>query len=95
MVLLLIVQAGNAPPSVPGKIGIFEYMVILGLSFFGIEKADAMGYALMLHVVSYLPKIILGFIFMANLKISIKKAESEMTQFREKGDNPPKGASIK
>jgi uncharacterized membrane protein YbhN (UPF0104 family) len=80
---------------VPGKIGIFEYMVILGLSLFTIDKADAMGYALMLHVVSYLPKIILGFIFMANLNITIKKAESEMTQFREKENNPPKGAESK
>lgn len=95
MILLLIVQMGNAPPSVPGKIGIFEYMVILGLSFFSIGKADAMGYALMLHVVSYLPKIILGFLFMANLNISIKKAESEMTQFQEKGNNPPREVSIK
>jgi hypothetical protein len=95
MVLLLVVQVGNAPPSVPGKIGIFEYMVILGLGFFSIEKPIAMGYALMLHVISYLPKIILGFIFMANLNISIKKAESEMTQFQEKGNNPSKGASSK
>lgn len=95
MVLLLIIQVGNAPPSVPGKVGIFEYMVILGLWLFSIEKADAMGYALMLHVVSYLPKIILGFLFMANLNISIKKAESEMTQFQEKGNNPPGEASIK
>lgn len=90
MVLLLIVQIGNAPPSVPGKIGVFEYIVILGLSFFSIGKADAMGYALMLHVVSYLPKIILGFIFMSNLNISLKKTESEITEFQDKGENPAK-----
>ena len=82
MVLLLVIQVGSAPPSVPGKIGIFEYMVILGLSIFNIGKADAISYGLMLHLVSYLPKIILGFIFMANLNISIKKAETQADEFK-------------
>jgi len=83
LILLLVIQVGSAPPSVPGKIGIFEYMVILGLTLFAINKTDAMSYALMLHLVSYLPKIILGFIFMTNLKISIKKTEAEVSKFEE------------
>lgn len=82
LVLLLVIQVGNAPPSVPGKIGIFEYMVILGLSLFSIGRADAISYGLMLHVVSYLPKIILGFVFMANLNISLKKAEMEFAKLK-------------
>lgn len=90
MVLLLVIQVGSAPPSVPGKIGIFEYMVILGLSIFSIGKADAIGYGLMLHLVSYLPKIILGFIFMANLNISLKKTEAELDKFEEDLDIPAK-----
>ena len=81
VVLLLVVQVGSAPPSVPGKIGVFEYMVILGLSLFSIGKADAISYGLMLHVIAYLPKIILGFIFMANLDISLKKTEAELDKF--------------
>jgi uncharacterized protein (TIRG00374 family) len=81
LILLLVIQVGSAPPSVPGKIGIFEYMVILGLTLFAVNKADAMSYALMLHMVSYLPKIILGFIFMTNLNISIKKTEAEASKF--------------
>jgi uncharacterized protein (TIRG00374 family) len=86
MVLLLVILVGSTPPSVPGKIGIFEYTVILGLSMFDIGKADAIGYAVVLHVVSYLPKIILGFVFMANLNFSLKKAETELefAQIREK-----------
>ncbi len=83
LILLLVLQVGSAPPSVPGKIGIFEYMVILGLTLFAVNKADAMSYALMLHLVSYLPKIILGFIFMTNLNISIKKTEAEASKFEE------------
>jgi glycosyltransferase 2 family protein len=77
IILLLMLQVGNAPPSIPGKVGIFEWMVIWGLSFFGIQRPDALAYGLMLHAVSHLPKIILGFIFMARLNISLKKAEVE------------------
>jgi glycosyltransferase 2 family protein len=88
VILLLIVEAGNAPPSVPGKIGIFEYMTILGLSLFGIGKSDALGYALVLHVISYLPKIILGFVYMANLNLSLKKAG---TGFEELNVNDVEG----
>ncbi|MCP5053786.1 MAG: flippase-like domain-containing protein [bacterium] len=86
LVLLLLVQVGSAPPSVPGKVGIFEYMVILGLGFFSIDSSEAMGYGLILHLVSYLPKIILGFIFMAGLNISIKKAGEEMDSLETTSD---------
>jgi len=76
LVLLLVIWIGSTPPSVPGRVGIFEIVVIWGLSFFNIGQAEAMGYGLLLHVVSYLPKIILGFIFMAGLNLSLKKAEA-------------------
>ncbi|MCU0284939.1 MAG: flippase-like domain-containing protein [Acidobacteria bacterium] len=81
LVLQLILMVGMAPPSIPGKIGIFEYAVIFGLTTFGIDKSLALSCALMLHVVAYLPKIILGFIFMGSYRISIKKAESGIKQF--------------
>lgn len=90
LILLLVIQIGSAPPSIPGKIGIFEAMVILGLSFFSIEKPEAMGYALMLHLVSYLPKIILGFLFMASLNITLKKAEAEFSEFKNKAGKEDK-----
>jgi uncharacterized protein (TIRG00374 family) len=81
LILQVILIIGMSLPSVPGKIGVFEYTVVLALSMFGIDKSIALSYALMLHVIAYLPKIILGFLFMANLNISIKKTEAEITKF--------------
>ncbi len=66
--LLLAIQVGNIPPSVPGKVGIFEYAVILALSVFIIPKSQALSYGIMLHLVAYLPKIILGVIFITTIK---------------------------
>ena len=68
LVVLLAIQVGNIPPSVPGKIGVFEYAVILALSVFAISKSQALSYGIMLHMVAYLPKILLGFIFIATMK---------------------------
>jgi glycosyltransferase 2 family protein len=80
LVLLLVIWIGSTPPSVPGRVGVFEYAVLLGLALFSIDKSEAMSYALILHMVSYLPKIILGSIFMANMKISIKNAEHQISK---------------
>lgn len=60
LLVLLAVQVGNLPPSVPGKVGIFEYAVVLALGAFDVGRADALSYAIMLHVVAFGPRIVLG-----------------------------------
>ena len=60
LVVFLTLQVGSIPPSSPGKIGVFEVMVILALAVYGIEKAEALGYAVLLHLVVYVPKIVMG-----------------------------------
>lgn len=87
LIILLLVQVGSAPPSLPGRLGVFEYMVILGLTLSAIAKAEAMGYAIMLHLVSYLPKIILGFVYMTGFSFSIKKAETALSELNNRDEN--------
>ncbi len=67
LLVLMAVQAGNIPPSVPGKIGVFEYAVILALSAFRLPREQALSYAIMLHVVAYVPKIVLGAVFLGGI----------------------------
>ncbi len=71
--LLLALQVGNIPPSSPGKVGIFEYAVILALSLFAVDKNQALSYGLVLHAVTYLPKILLGMLYFARLDITPRK----------------------
>jgi len=65
VVVLVALQVINIAPSSPGKIGVFEYVVILTLAFYGVDKASALGYAILLHLIVYLPKILAGGIFQA------------------------------
>jgi uncharacterized membrane protein YbhN (UPF0104 family) len=67
-------QAGSLPLSVPWRIGIFEYAVILALSAFCIAKNDALSYAMMLHIVAFLPKILLGLFFLGTIRLKKKPA---------------------
>jgi len=58
--VLLVRGLGDIPPGVPGRIGIFEYTVIVPLAAFGIAQTPALSYAVMLHLVTQVPKIIIG-----------------------------------
>jgi len=58
--LLVVLQIGIAPPSLPGKIGVFHYLVVLGLSVYSVDKSVALSYAIVLYVVALLPKIVIG-----------------------------------
>jgi len=58
--VLLVRQVANLPPAAPGRIGIFEVSVIVALAAFGIARTPALSYAVMLHLVAQVPKIIIG-----------------------------------
>ena len=58
--VLIVLQVGSAPPSAPGKLGVFHYLAVLALSAFGVEKDLALAYSVVLYVVALLPKILIG-----------------------------------
>jgi glycosyltransferase 2 family protein len=63
--LLVLIQVGSVPPSLPGKIGIFHFLVVVGLGMFGIDRGAALGYAIVLYAVALLSKVVLGAAFAA------------------------------
>ena len=60
LLLLLALQAGISIPAVPGRIGIFEYLCVLSLGFFGVGRAQAFGYGILLHAIVSLPTNLIG-----------------------------------
>jgi uncharacterized protein (TIRG00374 family) len=60
LLLLIGLMAGIAVPSVPGRIGIFEYICVMALAVFGIGKTQALTYGITLHAVVLLPALVLG-----------------------------------
>jgi uncharacterized protein (TIRG00374 family) len=60
--ILVVLQIGISLPSTPGSLGVFEYACILALSLFSVGRADALGFAFVLHAVVFLPVIVFGFL---------------------------------
>jgi len=62
ILLMIALQVGISLPSMPASIGIFEYICVLTLGFFGIEESIALSFGVLLHVIAFLPTIIGGLI---------------------------------
>jgi hypothetical protein len=58
--VLVALALGVSVPSGPGFVGTFHYAVVVALEAYGVDAADALGYAILLHAVSTLPIIGLG-----------------------------------
>ena len=58
--VLIVLQVGSAPPSAPGKLGVFHYLAVLALSAFAVDKDLALAYGVLLYVVALMPKVLIG-----------------------------------
>ena len=71
LLLLLALQAGISLPALPGKVGVFEFVCILSLAVFGIERVQALSYGILLHVVVYLPVLVGGLASLTPLSVNL------------------------
>jgi len=62
LLVLVVLQVGITLPSVPGRIGIFEYLCILSLAVFSVAQAQALTYGILLHAVVLLPTTLAGLV---------------------------------
>ncbi len=61
--VLVALQAGISIATLPGRIGIFETICVLSLAVFEIGQPAALSYGILLHVLVFLPLILLGLVF--------------------------------
>jgi uncharacterized membrane protein YbhN (UPF0104 family) len=73
-------------PSLPASIGTFEFAAYYLLSAFGVGPVEALGYALVIHAILFLPPILVAFLVMIGwlLKKRAKEAGAPAT-----GESPP------
>jgi uncharacterized protein (TIRG00374 family) len=79
---LLVVGAVNLAgliPASPGQVGVFEFFVVVVLTSVGVPEVQATAYALVVHLVIWLPVTLVGFILLARQGLSI----SAVTHARE------------
>jgi uncharacterized protein (TIRG00374 family) len=64
LALLIVLQVGSVPPSLPGRLGIFNYLTVLTLQWLGIDRVTAASYSIALYVIACVPKLVLGTLFL-------------------------------
>jgi glycosyltransferase 2 family protein len=64
--VLVMVAVGLAMilPSPPAAVGVFEGAALIGLKAYGISSSAALPYALVLHLVNFVPYIVVGFVLL-------------------------------
>jgi glycosyltransferase 2 family protein len=90
LLTMIVLQASVAIPSVPGRIGLFEYLCVLSLSLFGISEGPAFTYGVLLHVIALLPSTLAGIVFLWILSTKgSSKRFSGLSAFDEQVDLRP------
>jgi glycosyltransferase 2 family protein len=78
VVLLVILQVGVAVPSTPGKLGVFQFLAVLGLAQFHVENAPALAFGLVLHMLIFFPPALMAAaFFLLGKKENRSKRKSE------------------
>ncbi len=60
--LIVLTSSGQAVPSSPGYVGVYHYLAALALTTFGVDRATAIGIAIITHAFSYGPLVVVGLI---------------------------------
>jgi glycosyltransferase 2 family protein len=75
--VIVVLNFGLMIPSSPGGLGVFEYMVILALAKYGVDKEVALGIGFVTHMMQYLIVILVGWIFAVQMNISMLQVSKE------------------
>jgi uncharacterized protein (TIRG00374 family) len=71
-----------ALPGAPGFFGTFELAGAAGLAFYGIARTEAVSWVLAFHILSWIPIVIFGVVYLSRMKISLR-------DIRAGGDKSP------
>jgi uncharacterized protein (TIRG00374 family) len=77
LLLMVAIYIGAAPPSLPGKVGIFHGITVLTLTAFGVSSSTALAYGALLHLMIYVPPTLLGLLILSlRPKLAIGSVEA-------------------
>jgi len=76
-ITLMIVHLGTALPNAPGNVGSYQFFCIVGLALFGIGKAEATAFSLVVFVLLTVPLWALGFFALRGSGLSLGRVRRE------------------
>jgi uncharacterized protein (TIRG00374 family) len=89
LAIFLITYIGISMPSTPASVGVFQLFCAAGLTFFGVPKAEASGFALLAFVVLTAPLALAGFFAVAHSGLTLRQIRQEIADWtRERKAGP-------
>ncbi|MCH9670781.1 MAG: flippase-like domain-containing protein [Gammaproteobacteria bacterium] len=79
LVAFVLSTAGMVLPLSPGSIGVYEALVVLALSWYGVERESALAAAFAAHMLQYVPTTIWALTITATSKLSLLSSRSPTT----------------
>jgi len=76
--VFLIVHIGTAIPSAPSNVGTYQFFAVVGLTLFGISRASAASFSVVVFLILTIPLWIIGFWVFSHLGLSLKKIQTEI-----------------
>jgi uncharacterized protein (TIRG00374 family) len=72
--LIAFLGLGVSVPSSPGFVGVIQAATVVALTLFGVSRADALSFSLLLHAAQFVPVTVHGLILMAVEHVSLTDA---------------------
>jgi hypothetical protein len=82
-----IVNLAGLIPASPGQLGVFEFFVVTVLTAAGINEDAALAYALVVHIVIWLPVTLAGFFFLTRMGLgfgAVRHAQAFENEIEQK-----------
>jgi uncharacterized protein (TIRG00374 family) len=79
-VVLVMVSIGISIPSSPGFVGTYDLLAQQSLAFFGVPTSEALGYAVVLHLVNYIPLTAIGLFYAIKMNIDYARVAKEAVE---------------
>ena len=80
LVVFVVSAFGMALPSTPGSFGVYEASMIMALSWYGIDKEQAVVAALLCHLIQFVPAVVTSLIILFKMPINLMAAKSILKQ---------------
>jgi uncharacterized protein (TIRG00374 family) len=77
--VLCVTALGMTVPSSPGYVGVFDYLTVMALSLFAVEKDLALSYALVLHALLYVSMSFMGLVGLWRESTSLGQVREEIS----------------
>ena len=74
LVVLVMTSIGIMVPAAPGYVGSFHWICQQALIIFGVSESESLGYAVVMHIVNFVPITLVGFYYYYKQHLDIREA---------------------